>query len=106
MAKNSIKSVSGKILTPSEHKALTKLSKMHEPMLKEMDKWKDQREKIELALADHLDEITKVLEPFYNQSESQLRKTFISLSNKSKRRVAAAPKRAISKKKTRSKKSK
>jgi len=76
MARKSLKSMSsrlsGKLLNPTEHKAISKLMKIHEPMLKEMEKWKEQREKLETTLLDQIDTIGKILEPYYNSSRSQL----------------------------------
>ena len=65
MARKSLKSVSsrlsGKLLNPTEHKAISKLMKIHEPMLKEMEKWKEQREKLETTLLIRSTQLAKYL---------------------------------------------
>lgn len=47
MAKNQFRNVSGKLLNSTEREALSKLTKLHQPILKEMEKWKEQRETLE-----------------------------------------------------------
>ena len=48
MAKKELSKVSAKFLNSTERRAIEKLMKLHQPVLKEMEKWKEQREIIVL----------------------------------------------------------
>jgi len=72
MAKNQFRNVSGKLLNSTEREALSKLTKLHQPILKEMEKWKEQRETLENTLIDRIDMIGKILKPYYEQSRQKL----------------------------------
>lgn len=72
MVRNSLKHVSGRLLSSTERDAITKLTKLHQPILKEMEKWKEQREKLECTLLDQIDMVGKILKPYYQQSQKTL----------------------------------
>jgi hypothetical protein len=96
--KRSLKSVSSNLLNPTEHKAISKLMKIHEPLLKEAEKWKEQREKLENTLLDQIDTIGKILEPYYDQTRTKL------LSMARQQPSAKSPNRKSTVKKTTSRK--
>ena len=72
MANNEIKKVSEKYLSRTEREAISKLTKLHEPILKELEKWKEQREKLETKLLQQMDMVGKILKPYYAQSQKTL----------------------------------
>ncbi len=99
MAKNQFKNVSGKLLNSTERETIAKLTKLHQPILKEMEKWKDHREKLETTLMDQIEMIGKILKPYYKQSQE-------TLTNISRRKLPTAPnKKSPTRKKSRVKKS-
>ena len=105
MAKNVVKEVSKKSLNSTEKQAIAKLMKMHQPMLKELEKLKDQREKLEITLFDQIDKIGKFLKPY--QDQIGLQKTLMSLTGqqpkaKLSRKKTTATKRSVKPKNTRS----
>src|SRR5580692_6525994 len=81
---NKIKKTAGKLLNSTEHKAISKLMKMHQPILSEMEKWKEQREKLETKLLDQLEAIGEILEPYYKQSQYRLQEAFGTISGQRK----------------------
>ncbi len=99
--KNSSKTMSGKLLNATEKQAISKLMRIHEPMLKEMEKWKTEREKLETTLLDHIDTIGKILEPYYDQTKRQIG----ALTGQSRTSARYPNKKAAPKKKSRAKKS-
>ncbi len=100
MASSTFKGVSGRLLNSTEREAISKLMKIHQPILREMEKWKVQREKLETSLLDQIDAVGKILKPYYNKSQHALAKmTRGSLS------AARTPnKKTASKKKSHAKK--
>ena len=84
MAENKFRNVSGKYLNATEQQAISKLMKIHRPILREMEKWKEQREKLETALIDQIDMIGKILKPYYEQSQE-------TLANITRRKQSATP---------------
>ncbi len=72
MATSRIKTVSGKLLSPTEREAISKLMGLHQPVLNEMAKWKEHREKLETSLLDQIDMIGKILKPYYDRSQETL----------------------------------
>ena len=72
MATNKLKNVSEKYLNSTERQAIAKLAKMHQPILKEMEKWKESREKLETLLIDQVDTMGKILKPYYEKSKKTL----------------------------------
>jgi hypothetical protein len=69
MATNEFINASRKLLTPTEHQAIANLMNIHQPILKEMEKWKVEREKLETTVLEQIDMIGKILKPIYEQSQ-------------------------------------
>ncbi len=102
MAKNTFREASGKLLNSTEKEALSKLKKIHEPMLKELEKWKDQREKLETTLFDQIERIGKFLEPY--QDPARVQQTLMGLVGQKQPRAQSSSKKASSRAKTTSSK--
>jgi hypothetical protein len=100
MATNEFINATRRVLTPTEHKAISKLMNIHQPIIKEMEKWKIQREKLEAKVLDQIDMIGKVLKPIYEQSQASA-----AGARRSKARVTPN-KKTVAKKKSRAKASK
>ena len=94
MAKNGYKDNSGKILNTTERQAISKLLKLHQPMIKEMDKWREQREKLENALLNQIDRMGKFLEPYADQSG--LQETLMGLTGQKQPKARPSAKKATS----------
>jgi hypothetical protein len=101
MVENSSKNLSGRLLNSTERQAIAKLMKLHQPMLNEMEKWKEHREKLETRLIDQIDKIGKILEPYYSQSQWQ--QTFAKVTGQQPR-AKSPSKKTPAKKKSRAKK--
>jgi len=100
MATNEFMNASRRVLTQREYQAISKLMNIHQPMLKEMEKWKLQREKLEIKISDQIDMIGKILKPIYEQSRS-------SALGARRSKVRVTPnKKTVAKKKSRAKTSK
>lgn len=74
MARKQVRTAPAEFLNSTERQAIAKLRTMHRPILKEMEKWKAQREKLETQLLDHIGRIGKILKPYYEQSQDTLAK--------------------------------
>jgi hypothetical protein len=98
MAKNTFREASGKLLNSTEKEALAKLKKIHEPMLKELEKWKDQREKLETTLFDQIQRIGKFLEPY--QDPARVQQTLMGLAGQKQPRAQSPKKKTTSSKKS------
>jgi len=94
MAKSEFKNASGKYLNSTEREAISKLMKIHQPILKEAEKWKEHREKLENTLLDQIEMMGKILKPYYEQSKETLAN--ITRSTKSARR-SVSPRSSIKK---------
>lgn len=101
MAKKEFSKVPGRLLNSTERRAISKLMKLHQPVLREMEKWKDQREKLETALFDQIEMIGEILKPYYEKS----RTTLVSFTRPKPSTLTYVNKKTSSRKKSRAKKS-
>lgn len=101
MAKSQLKNMSGKLLNSTERQAIAKLAKIHQPILKEMEKWKESREKLESTLLDQIDMMGKILKPYYEQS----RETLVKITRRKPLTARTPNKKGSSRKKSSAKKS-
>ncbi len=102
VTKTELDKVSSKYLSPTERQAIEKLTKLHQPMLKELEKWKEQREKLETTLIEQIEMIGKILKPYYEQSQETLK----SMTRLKQAAVKFPNKKTTSRKKSPAKKSK
>ncbi len=102
MATNKLKQVSEKYLNSTEREAIAKLMKLHQPILKELEKWKEQREKLETTLIDQMEIVGKILKPYYEQSQ----KALVNITGQKRTSARYPNKKSASKKKSSAKKSK
>jgi len=72
VAKNQLRNMSEKYLNSTERQAIAKLAKIHQPILNEMEKWKEGREKLEGRLLEQIEMMGKILKPYYEQSRVTL----------------------------------
>jgi hypothetical protein len=98
---NKFKNMSGKLLSPTERQAISSLMGLHEPILKELEKWKEHREKLETTLLDQIDMIGKILKPYYDQSQE----TLANITRRKQLTARYPSNKTTSRKKSRAKKS-
>jgi hypothetical protein len=97
MARNKFRDTAEKLLNSTERQALSKVSKVHQPMLKELEKWKEQREKLENTLLDQIERIGQFLEPY--QDPTRVQQTLMGLAGQRPSRASSSKKKTTSGKK-------